>query len=89
MTSEERKLQRTVSDMLARAAERGVRSPIVRGRHLEANVNITQLHSRQGANGEQLRILVEGNGALEADIGKFWFVVGYSKVGGSDIIKAA
>lgn len=86
MTSAERALQRTVADMLKRAAERGVRSPLVRGRHLEANVNVTQLTSRQGANGQQLRILAAGNGAATEDIGKFWFVVGYSKLGGPDIV---
>lgn len=86
MTSEERQLQRTVKDMIDRAAQRGMRSSITRARHLEAGVNVTQLTSRQGLNGRQLRVLAAGNGASAPDIGKFWFVVGYSKVGGPDII---
>lgn len=36
--------------------------------------------------GRQLRILQAGNGATAEDVGKFWFVVGYSKVGGGDIV---
>lgn len=34
----------------------------------------------------QLRILAEGNGAAPADIGKFWWVEGYSQPDGPDIV---
>ena len=61
----------------------GLRTLTTRGRALESQVNLNQLplvHDRQ------LRILRAGNGATEGDVGKFWFVVGYSLVGGPDIV---
>lgn len=55
-------------------------------RHYVHNAELQQLYS---ANGRQLRILAAGNGATDDDIGKFWFVVGYSipaEDGGTDIV---
>lgn len=67
----------------SRQALYGPRSLTTRGRALEAQVNLNQLplvHDRQ------LRVLRAGNGAAAEDVGKFWFVVGYSLVGGPDIV---
>lgn len=48
--------------------------------------NLTDLQQLYSPNGRQLRILQAGNGAEAEDVGKFWFVVGYSEVGGPDIV---
>jgi hypothetical protein len=61
----------------------GLRTPTTRGRSQEAGVNLNQLRTVMG---RQLRVLSAGNGATQADIGKFWFVTGYSLVGGPDVI---
>lgn len=61
----------------------GIRTQTTRGRSLEAEVHALQLRTLEG---RQLRVLSAGNGATEADIGKFWFVPGYSLVGGPDIV---
>ena len=55
----------------------------VLSRQRVTNVDVNQLRIRDG---QQLRILAAGNGATIDDIGKFWFVPGYSRVGGPDII---
>jgi hypothetical protein len=59
---------------------------LVAVRNRSSSVDMQQLYS---PNGRQLRILKEGNGAVAGDIGKFWFVVGYSTVGGPDIVPDA
>ncbi len=58
-------------------------SVLTRGRHSYQGVDASQLFIRDEA---QLRILAAGNGASAGDIGKFWFIPGFSAVGGGDII---
>jgi len=55
----------------------------VLSRQRTTNKDVGQLRIRDG---QQLRILAAGNGAAAEDIGKFWFVPGYSRVGGPDVI---
>lgn len=72
------------SDALIRdKARRGEIGLISRARRQNAGVDTSQLY---GIEGRQLRILAAGNGATSDDIGKFWFVPGYSRVGGPDIV---
>mgnify|MGYP007117018833 CR=1 FL=1 len=86
MTPEQRYLRKLRKDAFHIDRTSGPRSPINRGRQQEANVHVNQLYHRSF---RQLRILKAGNGAAEEDIGKFWFVEGYSLVGGPDIVQEA
>lgn len=74
---------RAAHDRLLKA---GFAPAIVRARMARSGVSSQQIPIRTG---RQLRILAVGNGAAAEDIGKFWFVVGYSKVGGPDIVPNA
>jgi hypothetical protein len=60
-----------------------IRPPVAIARQFEANIDVKQLSPRPG---RQLRITEAGNGADVGDIGKFWFVAGYSAVDGPDIV---
>ena len=60
-----------------------LRRPFSLSRRLEATIDVQQLPLRSA---RQLRVLAAGNGAAAGDIGKFWFVIGYSQVGGPDIV---
>lgn len=77
---EARRERRALQDRLLKS---GFAVPLSRARIARASVSMQQLNTRTG---RQLRILQAGNGALAEDVGKFWFVVGYSKVGGGDIV---
>lgn len=75
--------------------KRDMREMMKRGRHdfgfgsivaVKHRMNLTDLQQLYSPNGRQLRILSAGNGAEIEDIGKFWFVVGYSEIGGPDIV---
>lgn len=48
---------------------------------------LSEPHQLYFPNGRQLRILEAGHGATNDDIGKFWFVLGYSELDGPDIIQ--
>lgn len=78
-----RNAMRAAHDRLLKA---GFAPAIVRARIARSSVSAQQLPIRTG---RQLRILAAGNGAAAEDIGKFWFVVGYSKIGGPDIVPNA
>lgn len=43
-------------------------------------------YSQLSGPGRQLRVLSAGNGATEADIGRFWWTDGYSVIGGGDVM---
>ncbi len=60
-----------------------IRGPISLSRRAEASVDLSQLSVNKVLS---LRITEAGNGATVADIGKFWFTPGYSRVGGPDIV---
>lgn len=60
-----------------------IRRPITLARRAEAGVDHQQLSIKIRI---PLRITEAENGADEEDIGKFWFVPGYSVVGGPDIV---
>lgn len=65
-----------------------LRQPVGRSRQLEGNIDLSQLPIRAT---HRMRITAadvnEDAGITEADIGKFWFVPGYSKVGGPDLVR--
>lgn len=60
-----------------------LRRPFVQSRRDEADTDLMQLSL---ASVHRLRITAEGNGAEEEDIGKFWFVLGYSVLDGPDVM---
>lgn len=76
-------LQRIRDRQSHRFATSHYRTATTRGRSLEQGVHLTQLKTLAG---RQLRILSATNGAGEEHIGKFWFVSGYSRVGGPDLV---
>lgn len=76
-----------LQELFSRAVKRqhfaAQRTIVTRARNLEAEVALTQLTVRRQ---RQMRILKAGNGATVDEIGKFWFTVGYSRIGGPDVI---
>ncbi len=60
-----------------------LRRPIVSARRAEAGIDFSQMKIKQKF---RLRITSETSGAEPEDIGKFWFIPGYSLVGGPDIV---
>lgn len=85
-TAAERDYKRAMRAAHDRLLKSGFAPAIVRARIARSGVSMGQLPIRTG---RQLRILAAGNGAAARDIGKFWFVVGYSKIGGPDIVPNA
>jgi hypothetical protein len=82
----EEKLRRDMRELIKRARQDFGFGTIVAVKHRMSLTDLQQLYTPDG---RQLRILAAGNGADTADIGKFWFVVGYSEVGGPDIVPAS
>ena len=82
----EERLKRDMRELIKRARQDFGFGAIVAVKHRMSLTDLQQLYS---PNGRQLRVLAEGNGAEPEDVGKFWFVVGYSEVGGPDIIPAS
>lgn len=75
--------RREFAELMRRARQSFGFGDIVAVKHRMSLTDLQQLYS---PNGRQLRILAPGNGADADDVGGFWFVVGYSEVGGSDVI---
>jgi hypothetical protein len=75
-----------------RAAQRHGRmqfSPygVLSRQRVAGSVDASQLATRESV---QLRVLetdVDGVNVLTTDVGKFWFVPGYSRVGGPDVVR--
>jgi len=82
MTPEERRLRDARREHARMMRTHGPEGVLTRQR-ASSNIDATQLKI---CDGQQLRVLAAGNGATAEDIGKFWFVPGYSRVGGPDII---
>jgi hypothetical protein len=86
LTPEQRYLARLQREALRRGLAMGTRGQLVRARAQESRVSAQQLTARSG---RQLRITqadVDAGRATSDQIGLFWFVPGYSKVGGPDVI---
>ena len=83
---QEDNLKHAYREMIDRARKQGFGGVLYRASHLRAHVGMTQLNIRSG---RQLRIVKAGNGALAADVGKFWFVESYSTPDGPDIVPSA
>lgn len=82
----EEKLRRDMREMIKRARQDFGFGAIVAVKH---RMNLSDLQQLYTPDGRQLRILAPGNGAGPEDVGGFWFVVGYSEVGGPDVIPAS
>ncbi|MGV3616096.1 MAG: hypothetical protein ACO1SV_12240 [Fimbriimonas sp.] len=86
MTPEERYFANLQRRNFRRLQTIGTRGALTRARIQDARVGAQQLTARSG---RQLRITqadVDAGKATEEQIGLFWFVPGYSKVGGPDVI---
>lgn len=86
MTPEERYLARLNREAMRRGLAFARTGHLVRARLQDARVGTQQLTARSG---RQLRITqadVDAGRASSDQIGLFWFVPGYSKVGGPDVI---
>lgn len=79
----ENRLHRTMREMMKRGRQDFGFGTLVAVRHRASLTDLQQLYS---PNGRQLRILAPGNGAGPGHVGGFWFVVGYSEVGGPDVV---
>jgi hypothetical protein len=66
------------------AKNRGI---YARDRYQEAQQDPTQLRIKQGSNLRVTSSDVNGSTVVTGDIGKFWFVPGYSEVGGPDVVR--
>lgn len=82
----EEQAKREYAELTRRARQRFGFAEIVPVKHRMSLSDLQQLYS---PNGRQLRVLAAGNGATAEDVGKFWFVVGYSEIGGGDIVPAS
>lgn len=79
--------QDMMAEGVVRASRKGTldsfRRPYIRSRRAEAQVDFAQLFV---GNRGDLRIRAAGGGAGAPDVGKFWFVPGYSIADGGDIV---
>lgn len=82
----EQQMARNMREMVKRTRHEFGFGSIASVRHRASLADLQQLYT---PNGRQLRVLAPGNGAEAGDVGKFWFVVGYSIVGGPDIVPEA
>ena len=79
-------LGREIDTLRRRAHHRFGGGAIVTERRKHLRTDVSALRDRYG---RELRILAPGNGATAADVGGFWFVLGYSEVGGPDVVAVA
>lgn len=79
----ERGLQRVID--LDRKAH--ARSPVAMTRRVEAAIDVGQLPTRETVNLRISQADVDAGRADPEDLGKFWFVPGYSIPGGPDIVR--
>lgn len=77
-------LTQSLERLIDHERKAGLRPVTTLHRRLEARLDVNALPS---VSAKQLRVLAPGNGASAEDVGKFWFVPGYSTVGGPDVVR--
>lgn len=73
--------------LIDQTLKRTIRSPITRSRTMESNIDTVNLPIMTMTRARVTKKDLEENSELQAEPGDFWFVWGYSEVGGPDIIR--
>lgn len=83
MRTREEEVYRAAVERMLRRERAGWRGIVAVSRRVEPAAGDPARIWRRGW--VELRVLAAGHGASAGDVGKFWFVPGYSASGGSDV----